>query len=224
MQQLPIKDHKGKTYRRFEDMCIAWHLNPSLVLSRLRKGWDVHRALTTRVDERITYVKKPNIPDGVMFGVFLPQYFKHLSDKLPRREYVDAINKDLKKIARTCLSQLRKATDEKELSYGLWLRMGSYNESVTCLLNLYLKVGQFPEVKVFNHSETIVSGEPPRLFCTEEFLKMFDGSEAMIEILEEIEKSGIHLRYQTDNFFLGFRNWGRLTFGSRYITLAPKKI
>ncbi len=224
MIELPITDHKGKTYRRFEDMCIAWHLNPSLVLSRLRKGWDVYRALTTKVDERTTYIKTPCIPNEVLFGVHLPKYLKHLSDNLPRTEYVEAINKDLKKIARTFLKQLRTSTDKNELAYGLWIRMGSYNESITCLLNLYIKVADFPEVKVFNHAEAVICGEPPRIFCTGDFLMLFDGSEGMIEILEELVKSGIHLRYQTDNLFLGFRNWGRLAFGSRYITLAPKKI
>lgn len=224
MQKLPVTDHKGKTYRRFEDMCKAWRINPNLVLSRIRKGWDVHKALTTQVDERSTYVKTPNVPEGCYFGVYQSKYTKHLSDKLPRKEYINEISKDLRAMSRTFLKQLRNSTDKNELAYGLWIQVGVHSESVTCLLNLYVKVANFPEIKVFNHAEAVIAGEPLRIFCTAEFLELFNGSEGMIEILEYIKEHGIHTRIQDKKLFLGFKNWGRLMFGSRYITLIPQKI
>lgn len=221
IEQLPHVDHKGKDYGFFSRMCQAYRISPSVVSNRLKHGWDIQRSLCFPI-RAATYDKKPNPPIGVVFGVTEAKYLKHLSDSLKRPEYISELNKDIKKVAKTFMSQLRENKNINELAFGCWLPIGSYSETVTCLLNLYLKLRGRKEIKVFNHAEISLKGEPMRLFCTKDFLDLFNGAEGMIEILRYIMKFGIHLYIKEEDFFLGYHDWGRLHFTKKKIDLYQK--
>lgn len=221
MNELPHVDHRGKDYGYFSRMCQAYRISPARVVSRLRRGWDVYRALCTPCSD-IEYDKKPQVPINAVFGKKESKYLKHLSDRLQRSEYINALNKDIKNIAKTFLTQIHESTVHNEISYGLWLPYDGYLESVTCLLNLHLKLRGREPIKVFNHAMVISQGEPMRLFCTGDMLELFDGAEGLQEILRYLLRFGIHLYIKEDDFFLGFKDWGRLHFTKRKIDLYEK--
>lgn len=221
MSKYPSIDHKGREYSCFSVMCQHYSISPTTVLRRLNHGWDIQRALCTP-REFNEYTKKPKPSVGAEFGMTEAQYLHHLSDRLQRSEYILALNNDIKKIAKTIMSQLRDAKDKNEMAYGLWLPYGGYNESVTCLLNLYLKLRSRKEIKVFNNAEIALKGEPMRIFCTKDFLDLFDGAEGMKEILRYLMRFGIHLYIKEEDFFLGYHDWGRLHFTKKRIDLYQK--
>ena len=42
----PVRDHLGQEFGSFELMCRAWGQDSHLVLQRLKRNWDLERALT----------------------------------------------------------------------------------------------------------------------------------------------------------------------------------
>lgn len=47
------RDHMGKFYRTFEEMCGAWSKKPATVIQRLERGWSLKQALTSPIYAQI---------------------------------------------------------------------------------------------------------------------------------------------------------------------------
>lgn len=106
----PVRDHLGQEFGSFELMCRAWRQDSNLVLQRLKRGWDLERALTepNRRNSGNSVATEDHLGNRFQQQKDMARYWGHTWDTVKRRLDNDwTLKRALETPSNTCMNPVR---------------------------------------------------------------------------------------------------------------------